>query len=178
MLGHLLVFWNCDSRTAVPLGSPVSSPGTLGSGPRALSCLHPSGRGGPAWPCTRVRHDREARGQQNTPVSLHSVAVEPYGARGCGAKCFLSEWGPDEEEVLETARGQGSQTGGLQAEFCSQSSVSHQSPQSRRVANSLEAVVLAGGAARRAGLRCPSAVSGSLAGPRDDRGLFPATHRP
>lgn len=29
VLGHLLVFGNCDSRTAVLLGSPVSSPGTL-----------------------------------------------------------------------------------------------------------------------------------------------------
>lgn len=113
VLGHLLVFWNCDSRTAVPLGSPVSSPGTLGSGPRALSRLHPSGRGGPAWPCTLVRRDREARGQQNTPVPLHSVAVEPYGARECAAKCFLSEWGPDEEEVLETAR-----AGGHKQEAC------------------------------------------------------------
>lgn len=54
VLGHLLVFGNCDSRTAVLLGSPVSSLGTLGSGPRALPRPHPRGRRGSVWPCELV----------------------------------------------------------------------------------------------------------------------------
>lgn len=76
VLGHLLAFWNCDSRTAVLLGSAVPSPGTSARGHEHSHACTAEGDVAPCGPA-RVRHDCEAERRAQCPRA--------HTFRGCRA---------------------------------------------------------------------------------------------